>query len=82
MARVRHVQRHYRTQFRRLAFGEAFWFSTNLATAPSIKLNRTQYINGWNASPDGSAAVSTASDTSVAVVRVPGNFLGQNRTLS
>lgn len=81
MARVRHTQRHYNTVFRKLAFGEPFWFATNLATAPNVKITRTEYIAGWAASPDGSAT-RTSTDTSLAVVRVPGVFLAQNRTLS
>lgn len=77
-----HSQKHYRTQFRRLAFGEAFWLATNLATAPFIKRGRTSYLGGWNPSPDGSPILTAVADTSVAVVRCPGVFLSQNRTLS
>ena len=77
-----HTQRRYRTQFRRLAFGEAFWLASNTSVAPFIKKGRTSYLAGWAASPDGSATLTTVADTSVAVVRVPGVFLAQNRTLS
>jgi len=82
MARKTHTQRKYRTQFRRLAFGEAFWLASNIATTPFVKLGRASYLGGWAASPDGSATETAVTDTSVAVVRVPGVFLGQNRTLS
>jgi hypothetical protein len=79
---VTHTQRHYRTQFRKLAFGQAFWLASNPGVGPFIKRGRTAYLGGWNATPDGSPILTTVSDTSVAVVRVPEVFLAQNRTLS
>lgn len=81
MARVKHTQRHYHTPFRKLALGQPFWFATNLATAPNIKVTTNQYITGWAASPDGSMT-RTTTDTSLDCVRVPGWFMAQNRTLT
>ncbi|HXJ57993.1 MAG TPA: hypothetical protein VNU68_15160 [Verrucomicrobiae bacterium] len=80
MARKYHQVKKYRTQFRRLAFGEAFWLASNLTVAPFVKLSRTGYLGAWAA--DGSDTETAVSATNVAVVRCPGVFLGQNRTLS
>lgn len=80
MARVHHVVRKQRSQYRKMPFAAAYWLSTNLATAPRIKYGRTSYINGW--ASDGSVTLGTESDTSVAVTRVPGQFMGQNRPLT
>ena len=80
MARKYHQVKKYRTQFRRLAFGEAFWLASNLTVAPFVKFSRTGYMGAWAA--NGTDTETAVADTSVAVVRVPGTFLGQNRTLS
>lgn len=77
--RVKHTKRHYHSLFRKLALGQPFWFATNLATAPNIKVSNTEYITGWAA--DGSMT-RTTTDTSLDCVRVPGWFMCQNRTLS
>jgi len=66
---VQHVKRRSRSIFRRLRFGQAYWLSTNVATAPVIKYNRTTTLSGINA--DGSPILTTVSPTNVAVVKVP-----------
>ena len=75
MSKVYHRTKKYRTNFRKLGLHAPHWLATNLATAPSIKYGRTSTINGWGT--DGSVTLAAVADTSVAVVRVPGVFMGQ-----
>jgi hypothetical protein len=63
----------YRTNFRSLPFGQRYWLATNVATAPSTKLDRKNALAGWNIST-GAATLSAITDTSVAVVKVPRQF--------
>lgn len=61
-----------RSQFRRLRFGQPYWLATNVATAPSIKYDNTNLLNGYGS--DGSPTLSAVSPTNVAVIKVPQQF--------
>jgi hypothetical protein len=77
MPMVYHKLKPYRTQFRKLARGQGYWLATNLATAPAIKTDRRSSLGGWSTTT-GAPTLTAVSDTSVAVVRVPTQFMGQN----
>ena len=81
MPKVYNKKRVYRSQFRDLARGQAYWLSTNLATAPSVKATRTASLSGWTTTT-GAPTLSTVADVSVAVGRVPQQFLGHNSVLA
>jgi hypothetical protein len=79
MPRVIHTVRHERSLFNKIGFAQAYWLSSGgTATTPRIKAGRTGYIGGW--ASDGSRTVTAESATNVAVVKVPGTFMAQNRT--
>jgi hypothetical protein len=75
MPKVYHRKLHYRTLFRKLGLHAVYFPATALASAPLVKYGRTSSIGGWDST--GAVTLTNVSDTSIAVVRCPGAFLGQ-----
>ena len=67
---VPHRRKTYRTQFRKLGFGELYFLASNLATAPFVKSGIRTRANGFD-NTTGKLTATAIADTSVAVVTIP-----------
>lgn len=63
-----------RTQFRKLPVGSVYWLASALTVAPSVKSGGRTLQGGVTIST-GTPTNTTVADGTVAVVKVPGQFM-------